>query len=116
MAAKIRLQRLGTRNSPFYHLVVAHKRKSATKQSIENLGHYDARSEPSKIVLKAERIQHWFGLGAELSNTARVLINSQKIKLERNKTTVASRATAKPEAKTATKATAKVAPKTATKK
>ena len=91
MAAKIRLQRLGTRNSPFYHLVVAHKRKSATKKTIENLGHYDSRSEPSKIVLKADRIQHWFGLGAEVSNTARVLINSQKIKLERNRPTPAAK-------------------------
>lgn len=101
MAAKIRLQRLGTRNSPFYHLVVAHKRKSATKQTIENLGHYDVRSEPSKIMLKADRIQHWYGLGAELSNTARILINSQKIKLERNRTPVVAKApvTAKKPAK-----------------
>lgn len=86
MAATIRLQRHGTRNRPFYHLVAAHQRKSATKQCIEKLGYYDPGKNPSIIEVNSERVQYWYGKGAILSNTAKVILQAKNVKLEREKT------------------------------
>lgn len=85
MATTIRLARHGTRNRPFYHLVVADSRRHATKQFIEKLGTYDPANEPSSVKLQIERIQHWFAKGATLSNSARVILSKQKVSLERAK-------------------------------
>ncbi len=85
MATTIRLARQGTRNRPFYHLVVADSRRHATKQFIETLGYYDPATEPSTVKLDADRVQFWYGKGATVSNTARVILTKQKVKLERVK-------------------------------
>jgi len=102
MATTIRLARHGTRNRPFYHLVVADSRRHATKQFIETLGYYDPASEPSTVKLKTDRVQFWYGKGATLSNTARVILAKQKVKLERVKTE-SSKAKAPKKAKAAKK-------------
>ncbi len=87
MAVHIRLQRKGSTHKPFYHLVATdHRNARDSGRSIERLGHYDPASNPSTVVVKAERVQYWFSKGAQLSNTALKLMQKQNIALTREKT------------------------------
>lgn len=95
MAVHLRLQRHGTKNRPFYHVVAADHRKPRDCKFIEKLGTYDPSSEPSQITFKAERMQFWFGKGAQMSNTVANLAVHAGLKLERNKTAAPKKAKAK---------------------
>jgi small subunit ribosomal protein S16 len=112
MATTLRMQRHGNAHRPFYHIVAANSRASATKKFLEKIGYYDAATEPSTFVVDENRLKHWYGVGATISNTLKVLLTKKGIKLERAKTT-ASKGTAakKPKAAKAPKA-----PKAAAKK
>ncbi len=95
MAVHLRLQRHGTRNRPFYHVVAADHRKPRDCKFIEKLGVYDPAGEPSTVSFNAERMQYWFGKGAQLSNTVAVLAAKTGLKLERVKTVAATKTKAK---------------------
>lgn len=86
MSVQVRLQRHGNKNHPFYHIVASDHRKARDSRFIEKLGVYDPKGEPSMVKMDAERIQYWYGKGAQLSNTVAVLAKSQGLKFERLKT------------------------------
>jgi small subunit ribosomal protein S16 len=86
MATTIRMQRHGNKHRPFYHIVAANSRASATKKFLEKIGYYDPAPEKSTFVVKQDRLQYWYGVGATLSNTMKVLLNKNGVKLERVKT------------------------------
>lgn len=106
MATTLRLQRHGNAHRPFYHIVAANSRASATKKFLEKVGYYDASTEPSTFVVDEARVRYWYGVGATMSNTLRVLFNKKGIKLERVKTT-ASKGAKAPKAPKAKKVAAK---------
>ena len=106
MATTLRLQRHGNAHRPFYHIVAANSRASATKKFLEKVGYYDASTEPSTFVIDEARVRYWYGVGATMSNTLRVLFNKKGVKLERAKTT-ASKGTAAKKAPKAKKVAAK---------
>jgi small subunit ribosomal protein S16 len=87
MATTLRMQRHGNAHRPFYHIVAANSRASATKKFLEKLGYYDAAQEPSTFVVNEERLRYWYGTGATVSNTLKVLLQKKGIKVERVKTT-----------------------------
>jgi small subunit ribosomal protein S16 len=108
MATTLRMQRHGTTHRPFYHIVAANSRASATKKFLEKIGYYDASTEPSVFVVDEDRLRHWYGVGATVSNTLKVLVAKKGIKLERAKTTVSKTGgVKKPKAAKAPKAAAK---------
>lgn len=106
MATTLRLQRHGNAHRPFYHIVAANSRASATKKFLEKVGYYDASTEPSTFVIDEARVRYWYGVGATMSNTLRVLFNKKGIKLERAKT-AASKGASAPKAPKAKKVAAK---------
>ena len=63
----IRLARFGARKQPYYRVVVIEKRLARNGRSLEIVGTYNPRTNPATVDLKTERIQHWVGLGAQLS-------------------------------------------------
>lgn len=70
MALKIRMSRGGRKGAPFYRIVVADSRAPRDGDFIERVGSYDPRlsqDNENRIVLNAERIQHWLGVGAQPS-------------------------------------------------
>ena len=81
MSVHIRLQRKGATHRPFYHLVAADRRSPRDGKYLEKLGYYDPNVEPSTVVVKSDRIQHWYNRGAQLTNAARKLLKAQKIEL-----------------------------------
>lgn len=65
MAVKIRLARFGMKKQPSYRVVVAEERGRRDGRIVENLGHYDPRTDPSTVVLNEERTKYWLGVGAQ---------------------------------------------------
>ena len=70
----IRLSRRGSKKRPFYGVMVADSRKPRDGRFIEQVGTYDPRSEAASINLKLDRIDHWKGNGAQLSETVAGLV------------------------------------------
>jgi small subunit ribosomal protein S16 len=74
VAVRIRLRRVGTKNTPVYRIVVADIRSPRDGRFIETLGVYDpAKAEPN-FTLKLDRAQYWIGKGAQPSDTVRSLL------------------------------------------
>ena len=64
MAVKIKLTRLGKIRNPQYRVVVADARTRRDGRSIETIGLYRPKEEPSFIQIDSERAQYWLGVGA----------------------------------------------------
>jgi small subunit ribosomal protein S16 len=67
MALKIRLARAGAKKRPFYRIVIADTRSPRDGRFIERVGSYNpmvAKDHAERVVLNAERIKHWLGVGA----------------------------------------------------
>jgi len=72
---KIRLRRMGARNSPHYRIVVSDSRSTARAEVLEELGSYDPKREPTVISFDQERARFWIGKGANVSPTVRSLLD-----------------------------------------
>ena len=81
MALKLRLQRLGNKGRPFYHVVVTDSRNARNGRFIERLGYYNPMPELSVVELKTDRLVHWYSVGARPSNCVTNLLRIKKIDL-----------------------------------
>jgi len=78
MAVAIRLKREGTRNSPYYKIVVADQRKPRDGKFIEIIGTYDPKKEGENYSIKLDRADYWVGVGARASQTVGNIINKAR--------------------------------------
>jgi small subunit ribosomal protein S16 len=77
----IRLQRGGAKKRPFYQVVVADSRRARNGRFIENVGFFNptAQGQAERLRLDLERVEHWVGQGAGLSDrVARLVKDAQK--------------------------------------
>jgi small subunit ribosomal protein S16 len=77
----IRLARGGAKKRPFYSIVVADSRRSRDGRFIEKLGFFNpiANGKEEKIRVDLDRIEHWVGVGAQLSDrVAKIVKEAQK--------------------------------------
>ena len=76
MALKIRLRQQGRTNSTFYRLVVTDSRTPRDGKYLEMLGWYNPveAEDDKKISVKSDRVQHWLGLGAQLTDSVESLL------------------------------------------
>ena len=65
MAVKIKLTRLGKIRNPQYRIAVADARTRREGRSIEVIGRYHPKEDPSLIEIDSERAQYWLGVGAQ---------------------------------------------------
>ena len=65
VATKIKLMRLGKMRAPYYRIVVADARTKRDGRSIEMIGKYHPKEDPSFIEVDSERVQYWLGVGAQ---------------------------------------------------
>ena len=81
---KIRLQRHGARHAPFYRMVVAPSQSRRDGKFIEMLGTYNpqAHKREEELKLKIDRIDHWLGVGAQPTDTAKSLIRQGRMSPE----------------------------------
>ena len=72
----IRLQRGGAKKRPFYQMVVADSRRSRDGRFIEKVGFFNpqARGQEEKLRVDVDRIEHWVGKGAQLSERVAKLV------------------------------------------
>jgi small subunit ribosomal protein S16 len=71
---KIRLQRVGKKKAPFYHIVVADSKSPRDGKIIEQIGTYNPMVEPSELVLDKEKVERWIKNGAKPTDTVKRLI------------------------------------------
>ncbi len=79
MAVRLRLTRIGSRKNPIWRVVVADGRSKRDGRVIETVGHYNAQTNPSTILLNEERIRDWLSRGAQPSESVRKLLRIQNI-------------------------------------
>ena len=74
---RIRLKRTGARNQPSYRIVVADSRKPRDGAFVEQLGHYDPRQDPPKVVLDYQRALEWVSHGAQPSEAVKRMLENR---------------------------------------
>ncbi len=74
MPVKIRLQRRGRKQRPFYHIVVADARAPRDGRFIEKIGTYNPMTKPATIELDREKAYEWMEKGAQPTDTARAIL------------------------------------------
>ena len=84
MPAKIRLQRHGKKNQPYYHIVVADGRAPRDGKFIEKLGTYNPMKNPAEITLNIDSAVNWLKNGAQPSDTARRILSYKGVLLKRH--------------------------------
>lgn len=72
----IRLARGGSKNRPFYNMVVADSRNRRDGRFIERVGFYNpvAQEGPEGLRINMDRLTHWQGQGAQLSDAVAKLV------------------------------------------
>ena len=78
MSVKIRLKRVGAKNSPVYRVVVADGRSPRDGKFIEEIGTYQPQKKGDNVALKLDRIDHWISVGAQPSDTVASMIRKAK--------------------------------------
>ena len=80
MSVKIRLKRIGTIKQPHWRVVVTNIASPREGRYIEELGHYDPRTNPVGLKINVERYRYWIGVGAQVSDTVKSLVKRQEKK------------------------------------
>ncbi|MDX1571761.1 MAG: 30S ribosomal protein S16 [Xanthomonadales bacterium] len=77
---RIRLSRGGAKKRPFYHIVVTDQRNKRDGRNIERLGFFNpiARGQEKCLELNTERVDHWVGQGAQVSERVRSLVKEAR--------------------------------------
>jgi small subunit ribosomal protein S16 len=79
VAVRLRLTRVGGKKDPIWRVVVADQRSPRDGRVIETVGHYNAQTDPSTIVIDEERVRDWLARGAQPTSTVRKLLRIQGI-------------------------------------
>lgn len=74
----IRLARGGSKKRPFYHLTVTNSRNARDGRFVERVGFFNpiASATEEGTRLDLDRIAHWVGLGATVSDRVAALIKA----------------------------------------
>jgi small subunit ribosomal protein S16 len=79
MAVAIRLRREGSKNRPFYRIVVADSRHRRDGRFIEMIGTYDPmKKSDDNAVLDLPKADAWLGKGARASETVASIIRKAR--------------------------------------
>jgi len=81
MATRIRLQRHGKKNQPFYHIVIADGRAPRDGRFIEKIGTYNTLTHPATININFDRALYWVETGASPSDTVRSILKHEGVYL-----------------------------------
>jgi small subunit ribosomal protein S16 len=76
----IRLSRGGSKKRPFYQVTVTDSRSARNGRFIERVGFFNpiARGQEQRLRLDHDRIQHWVGQGAQMSDRVAQLVRESK--------------------------------------
>jgi len=79
----IRLARGGAKDRPFYSIVVTDSRNRRDGRFIERVGFYNpvANEKEERVRFAMDRVNHWVGVGAQLSDSVARLLKESKAKV-----------------------------------
>lgn len=83
MPVKIRLQRKGRKQAPFYHIVIADARSPRDGRFIEKIGTYNPLTIPATIELNSEKAYQWLKNGAQPTDTVRSILRFKGVLLQK---------------------------------
>jgi len=75
MSVKIRLQRHGKKQKPFYWIVAADARSKRDGKFLEKLGIYNPNTNPATIDLNLDQAVKWLHNGAQPTDTAKAILS-----------------------------------------
>ena len=75
MSVKIRLQRHGKKNKPFFWIVAADARSPRDGRYLEKLGTYNPNTNPATIDLDVDGAVKWLQNGAQPTDTAKAILS-----------------------------------------
>ncbi len=73
MATRIRLRRVGRKGQPTYRIVVSERTAAREGRFVDQLGHYNPRTDPAEVQVDVEKARAWLAKGAKPSDTVRSL-------------------------------------------
>jgi small subunit ribosomal protein S16 len=66
--------RIGKTREPHYRIVIADARTKRDGRSIEAVGEYHPKDDPSTIKVDSDRIQYWLGVGAQPTESVAAIL------------------------------------------
>src|SRR6186713_784706 len=75
MAVKIRLQRMGRKKRPFYHIVIADARSPRDGKFIQKIGTYNPTTVPATVQIDRQKSLDWLNKGAQPTDTVRRILS-----------------------------------------
>jgi small subunit ribosomal protein S16 len=69
MAVKIRMKRVGAKNTPVFRIVVADGRSPRDGKFIEEIGTYQPLKQGDNFKIDLDRVNYWVSKGAQPSET-----------------------------------------------
>jgi small subunit ribosomal protein S16 len=78
---RIRMQRFGRTNRPFYRIAAIDQRKRRNGPVLENLGWYNPveKDVTKQVHINEERVKHWLAQGAQPTDTVRDFLAKRKL-------------------------------------
>ncbi len=70
----IRLSRAGTKNKPFYRVIVSESTRQPRSRANDRIGYYDPKKKPEIVHIDVARADAWIRKGAHPSPTVRQLL------------------------------------------
>ena len=77
----IRLRREGSRNRPYYRIVVTDSRARRDGPFIDQVGTYDPMKDGVNYLVDLPKVDHWIGQGAKASETVASIIRKTRLAL-----------------------------------
>jgi small subunit ribosomal protein S16 len=74
----LRLARRGTKQRPFYHIVATDNASCRDGRFIEQVGTYDPSKPDTDATVNQDRVEHWVGVGAQLSTRVKHILSAKK--------------------------------------
>jgi small subunit ribosomal protein S16 len=84
MAVKMRLQRKGRKQAPYYHIVIADARAPRDGRYIERLGFYNPMTKPATIEIDRDRAYEWITMGAQPTDTVRAILRFKGVLMKKH--------------------------------
>ncbi len=77
MAVKLRLKRMGSKQKPFYRIVVADSRSPRDGRFIETIGTYDVLK--NQVNVDEDKAMQWLNNGAQPTDTVKNILSKNGI-------------------------------------
>jgi len=78
---KIKLERVGKKNRPYFRLIVQDAKFSTKGKILDILGYYDPLRE-GEFMVKLNKVEEWLARGAQMTPRAKSLVKLAKKKME----------------------------------